>query len=174
MNECLPTVYSMPHFPQPYGVLYRSELSTHGRKMQPDGNDDQIQSRVNYLAKARSIIKQASNVDESRFVELLRIRRLELADGQLVSGNVVRLSLRPLIDSEHDFELKQGLEATISAVIECTQGRARMAKREQDWTVYAVISDSPALCQSAITWLAHKAMNNHWSLVQDFEPLTIG
>tara|TARA_R110002073_G_scaffold80260_3_gene193391 strand:- start:8886 stop:9305 length:420 start_codon:yes stop_codon:yes gene_type:complete len=137
--------------------------------MQPDGNDDQIQSRVNYLAKARSMIKQASDVDESRFVELLRLRRLEMADGQIVSGNVVRLSLRPLVDCEYDFELKQGLEATISAVIECAQGRVRMVKREQEWAVYAVISDSAALCQSAITWLAHKAMNNHWSLVQDFE-----
>lgn len=137
--------------------------------MQKDGDDDDRQSGMDCLAQARSMIKQATDVDEQRLRDLSRLKRFETTDGQIISGNVVRLLLRPLLDNGDDPDLKHGLEATLSAVIECTEGRARMTKREQGWAIYAVVAGNPACYRGVITWLAHTAVRNKWSLVEDLE-----
>ncbi|GAA4446951.1 hypothetical protein GCM10023156_08450 [Novipirellula rosea] len=137
--------------------------------MQQDGNDYDRQLGMDCLAQARSMIKQATDVDEQRLRDLSRLKRFETTDGQIISGNVVRLLLHPIVGCGDDSDLKQGLEATLSAVIECTEGRARMAKREQGWAIYAVIAGSSSCYRGVITWLAHMAVRNKWSLVEDLE-----
>ncbi|EMI20524.1 hypothetical protein RMSM_02556 [Rhodopirellula maiorica SM1] len=115
------------------------------------------------------MIKEAGTTDEAPLRESLRLRRFETANGQSLPATVVRLLLRPLVDCEGDFDLVIGLETIVAEILECTHGRARLVKRKHDWAVYAVVAGSGAFHQSMLIWLAHKAVKNKWSLIEDHE-----
>ncbi|GAA5510033.1 hypothetical protein Rcae01_05539 [Novipirellula caenicola] len=135
--------------------------------MQPHYDDASKRISRATIRESQILIQDAANVVEEPLRESLRLKKFEIPEGKIVDGNVVRLLLRPLVGCEDAVDLQLGLVDTVAAILQLSDSRAKMVKRHDSWAVYAVLIGSDMLCQSMITWLAHKAVRNKWSLIED-------
>ncbi|EMI20526.1 hypothetical protein RMSM_02558 [Rhodopirellula maiorica SM1] len=81
--------------------------------------------------------------------------------------NIHRLVLRPMTDHDRDPDIQQRLELIVATIVAASNGHAKMTQHKGSYCVFAIFFGTHVFERCLISWLAHHAAKNHWSLMED-------
>ncbi|GAA5510082.1 hypothetical protein [Novipirellula caenicola] len=78
-----------------------------------------------------------------------------------------RLVLRPKIGHECDPDLQPQLEEVVATIVAASNGHTKITQHSGSYSVFAIFFGTHAYERCLISWLAHHASKNRWSLMED-------
>tara|TARA_R110002073_G_scaffold80260_3_gene193388 strand:- start:6840 stop:7532 length:693 start_codon:yes stop_codon:yes gene_type:complete len=132
--------------------------SRFGFTIEPTENDRELAKRMIHGVKTE---------DTDELCCALKIQASHTRKSPFRAMCIHRLVLRPMVGHECDPDIEQRLEEIIATIVAASIGYTRISRNGGSYSVFCIFFRTHALERCIISWLAHNAAKNHWSLMED-------
>ncbi|GAA4458986.1 hypothetical protein [Novipirellula rosea] len=132
--------------------------SQFGFTIEPTENDRELAKRMIHGVKPE---------DADELCCALKMQASHTRKSPFRAMHIHRLVLRPMIGHDCDPDIEHRLEEIIATIVAASIGHTKISQHGGAYSVFCIFFRTDALERCIISWLAHHASKNHWSLMEN-------
>ncbi|GAA5510080.1 hypothetical protein [Novipirellula caenicola] len=130
-------------------------------------NDILVRPTSEDYESSKQMVADAKSDDADELRRALITQATQSGQCDSRDAKLYRLLLRPMIGHDNDPDIAQRLEAVVATIVTATNRHTKLLKHGGSFSAFAIIFGPLVFQRSMISWLAHHASKNHWSLIED-------